>query len=118
MKQQKVTLFRPVNQHELALIAASNFTAFPPRLPDQPIFYPVANFEYAKQITLEWNVPAYGQGFVTAFDVDAIFLQKYTVENVGGALHDEYWIPSEDLYLFNEHIRGPIRVVFDAAKDL
>lgn len=81
-----ITLFRPVNAKELTLIEQSGFSAFPPRLADQPIFYPVCNFEYAKQITVEWNVPAYGNGYVTEFDVDATFLSKYQVENVGGVL--------------------------------
>lgn len=35
-------LYRPVGLEELKLIAASNFRAFPPRLPEQPIFYPVS----------------------------------------------------------------------------
>jgi hypothetical protein len=43
--------------------------AFPPRLPEQPIFYPVTNEEYAKQIAKDWNTksrearaPRGGQG--------------------------------------------------------
>ncbi|MCW5960282.1 MAG: hypothetical protein KIS76_08975 [Pyrinomonadaceae bacterium] len=45
-----ITLFRPVGKNELALIEESDFTAFPPRLPEQPIFYPVLNENYAIQI--------------------------------------------------------------------
>jgi hypothetical protein len=37
------TLYRPIGPAELELIAATGFRAFPPRLPDQPIFYPVTN---------------------------------------------------------------------------
>jgi len=44
------TLFRPVGQAELDLIRASGFTAFPPRLPGQPIFYPVLNEAYARAV--------------------------------------------------------------------
>ena len=33
-------LYRPVGEQELALIRESKYTAFPPRLPEQPIFYP------------------------------------------------------------------------------
>ena len=51
-----MVLYRPVNRAELDLIAVSNFKAFPPRLPEQPIFYPVLNESYAEQITVEWNV--------------------------------------------------------------
>ena len=50
-------LYRPVNQAELDLIEASGWRAFPPRLPEQPIFYPVLNEEYAIQISRDWNVP-------------------------------------------------------------
>jgi hypothetical protein len=39
-------LYRPVGPKELALIAESGFREFPPRLPEQPIFYPVTNEEY------------------------------------------------------------------------
>ena|GEM_PF-5137857 len=41
---------RPVGRKELALVRASGFRAFPPRLPGQPFFYPVLNQEYATQI--------------------------------------------------------------------
>src|SRR5438876_11188013 len=56
------TLYRPVGPKELALIAASGFREFPPRLPEQPIFYPVLSEEYARQIAKDWNVPASGSG--------------------------------------------------------
>ena len=42
-----ITLWRPVGPGELALIEASGMTAFPPRLPEQPIFYPVTTEDYA-----------------------------------------------------------------------
>jgi hypothetical protein len=56
MKTETTTLFRPVGPKELALIAASDFREFPPRLPEQPIFYPVLNEEYGRQIARRWNV--------------------------------------------------------------
>jgi hypothetical protein len=43
-------LYRPVGLEELRLIYETDMRAFPPRLPVQPIFYPVTNEEYAKQI--------------------------------------------------------------------
>lgn len=55
-----VTLYRPVSQKELDLIEQSDWKAFPPRLPEQPIFYPVTNEEYAIQITRDWNLPHMG----------------------------------------------------------
>ena len=43
-------LYRPVGEQELALIRESKYTAFPPRLPEQPIFYPVLSEQYAAEI--------------------------------------------------------------------
>ena len=109
MKTQ--TLYRPVGPEELALIEASGFTAFPPRLPEQPIFYPVMNQGYAAQIARDWNVPASGAGYVTRFSVDADFLARYEVQNVGGHEHNELWVPAEELEEFNQHIVGRIEVI-------
>ena len=78
-----VTLWRPVGPKELELIEASGMQAFPPRLPDQPIFYPVTTEAYATQIARDWNVPASGSGFVTRFDVLKGFLDRYRVEHAG-----------------------------------
>jgi len=105
------TLYRPVGRAELELIAASGWTAFPPRLPEQPIFYPVLNEQYAAQIAEQWNVPESGAGYVTAFEVDAEYLARFEVRQVGGREHLELWVPAEDLGTFNEHIVGTIRVV-------
>lgn len=104
------TLYRPVNQVELDLIAQSGWTKFPPRLPEQPIFYPVMNEAYAIQISKEWNVPAYGVGYVTRFEVNTDYLAKFNVENVGGHIHDELWVPAEELEEFNSNIIGGIEV--------
>ncbi len=107
-------LYRPVGQKELELIGASGFSAFPPRLPAQPIFYPVLTREYADQIAREWNAKDEASGFagfVTRFRVDSRFLSRYDLKQVGGASHREYWIPAEELEEFNRHIDGPIEVV-------
>ncbi len=110
-----VTLYRPVGQRELELIAESGFAAFPPRLPEQPIFYPVLNEEYATQIARDWNTndAASGYvGYVTRFYVDADFLSRYDVQTVGrNGLHEEYWIPADDLPTFNSAIVGDIEIV-------
>ena len=106
-----VTLFRPVGPEELALVEASGWRAFPPRLPDQPIFYPVLNEAYAARIARDWNVPASGSGFVTRFAVDATFVARYPRQVVGGREHEELWVPAEELGEFNRHIVGPIEVV-------
>ena len=111
MKSENITfLYRPVNQAELDLIEQSGWSKFPPRLPEQPIFYPVINETYAIQISKEWNVPAYGVGYVTKFAVKTDYLKKFNIENVGGQTHDELWIPSEELEEFNANIVGQIEV--------
>lgn len=104
-------LFRPVNQQELDLIAATNWLAFPPRLPEQPFFYPVLQEAYASQIARDWNVPYYGIGYVLRFAVDADYAATFPVQNVGGTEHDELWVPAEELAEFNQHILGQIEVV-------
>ena len=103
-------LYRPVNQQELDLIAASNWRCFPPRLPEQPIFYPVLNEEYAIQISRDWNVPYYGVGYVVRFAVDSVYLAQFAVQNVGDPMHNELWVPAEQLAEFNQHIDGLIEV--------
>lgn len=104
-------LYRPVGPRELALIAASGFREFPPRLPEQPIFYPVTNQAYAEQIARDWNVPASGSGYVTRFAVDSQFLARYPIQTVGGREHTELWVPADELGEFNAHIVGLIDVV-------
>lgn len=108
---ETVTLWRPTGKAELDLVAKSGWKEWPPRLPEQPIFYPVLNRPYATRIAREWNVPSGGVGFVTRFDVRADFLRKYPVQKVGGKDILEYWIPAEELGAMNENIVGVIRNV-------
>ena len=108
---QTLTLFRPVGPKELELIESSGWKAFPPRLPDQPIFYPVLNEEYAIQIAKDWNVKDSGAGYVTRFSVDAEFAKRYPVQVVGGRVHEELWVPAEELPEFNSHLVGLIEVI-------
>ncbi len=104
------TLYRPVGPEELALIKQAGWKAFPPRLPDQPIFYPVMNEDYAIQIARDWNVRASGSGFVTRFEVDAAYLSRFEEQIVGSAVHRELWVPAEELEEFNRHMIGQIEV--------
>lgn len=104
------TLYRPVGPKELALIEQSGWKKFPPRLAQQPIFYPVMNEEYAIQIARDWNVAASGSGFVTKFDVRSDYLKQFDVQNVGGHIHNELWVPAEQLEEFNSNIVGLIEV--------
>ena len=112
--EETVTLSRPVGQKELDLIAQSGYSRFPPRLVHQPIFYPVLNLEYATQIARDWNTKDAGSGYagyVTRFAVRAAFLANYEVHQVGARVHQEYWIPAEELAAFNDNIVGPIEVI-------
>ena len=108
------TLYRPVGQKELDLIRDSDFPRFPPRLSFQPIFYPVLVEEYAHQIAREWNTKDEASGFVgyvTRFRLPLTFLERYEVQNVGGRIHCEYWVPAEELAVFNDAIEGGIEVI-------
>ena len=107
-------LFRPVGQNEMDLIAESGFTAFPPRLEGQPIFYPVLNEEYATFIAREWNTRDATSGFigyVLRFRVCTAYLAQFDVHKVGSATALEYWIPADQLATFNQEIVGQIEVV-------
>jgi hypothetical protein len=110
-EKETVTLWRPTGPKELELVAASGYRRWPPRLPGQPIFYPVLNEDYARKIARDWNVPASGVGYVTRFSVRRDFLDRYEVQQVGGRTILEYWIPAEDLELFNDNIVGVIEVI-------
>jgi len=109
--EETVTLWRPVGPKELELIRQTGMRAFPPRLPEQPIFYPVRTEEYAVKIARDWNVAASGMGFVTRFQVKRSFIDRFEVKEAGGRSHLEYWIPADDLEAFNEAIVGLIEVV-------
>lgn len=107
-------LYRPTGQKELELVASSGWKRWPPRLPDQPIFYPVTTFDYAEKIARDWNSsqPAPDNiGYVTRFEIDADLAAKYPVENAGGKAHRELWVPAEDLETFNDGIVGTIECV-------
>jgi hypothetical protein len=109
-----VILFRPTGPRELALIEQSGFRTFPPRLPDQPIFYPVMNFPYAEQIARDWNSKREDTGFrgyVLQFEVDDDFAARYEPQTVGASMHRELWVPAEELDAFNARIIGLIEVV-------
>jgi hypothetical protein len=90
----------------MVLVRESGFRRWPPRLPEQPIFYLVCNEEYAIQIARDWNAPQSGIGYVTRFQVRREFMERYPVQTVGAGTHTEWWIPAEDLNALNENIVG------------
>ena len=111
MTTETLTLWRPVGPAELALMKETGMRAFPPRLPDQPIFYPVLTEDYAVRIARDWNVPQSGAGFVTRFEIRREFIERYQPQEAGGRNLREYWIPAEELESFNAAIVGKIEVV-------
>jgi len=111
MSDEVVVLFRPIGPKELELVAANGFRRWPPRLPEQPIFYPVTNEGYAREITTKWNIPSSGIGYVTKFCVKKSFMERYPIQKVGSDHHTEWWIPAEDLDELNENIVGLIEIV-------
>ena len=111
LERETVILYRPVGEKELDLIKESGYREFPPRLPEQPIFDPVLNQEYAIEIARDWNAVDRNKGYVTKFAVKAEFLSNYSMQVVGASRHQEYWIPAEDLGEFNCNIVGLIEAV-------
>ncbi|MBB3061139.1 hypothetical protein [Microbulbifer rhizosphaerae] len=85
MAIETVTLYRPTGPKELELVRQSGFKRWPPRLPGQPIFYPVTNEAYAKQIATQWNIKDSGIGYVTRFEVRKPFMDRYQIQQVGGS---------------------------------
>ena len=106
-----VVLFRPTGPKEIAIVAANGFKRWPPRFPNQPIFYPVTNENYARKIALDWNVKSDGASYVTRFEVDKTFMDRYPIQNVGAGDHTEWWIPAEDLEEMNDNIVGLIEII-------
>lgn len=109
-KIETVTMYRPTGKRELQLVIDSGYKKWPPRLPEQPIFYPVTNEQYAIEVN-NWNVKMDGLGYVTKFNVNKSFAEKYAIETVGANHHTEWWIPAKDLEELNENIVGLIEVI-------
>lgn len=107
-------LYRPFGQTEFILIASSEYSGFPPRLPEQPIFYPVLNEKYALEIASRWNTKdKYSgyKGYITKFEIKDEFIKHFDIQTVGANYHQEFWIPAEELVEFNKHIIGKIQVI-------
>jgi hypothetical protein len=112
-EDETTLLWRPVGPEELELVRQTGWRAWPPRLPGQPIFYPVLSEEYAIKIARDWNVPASGAGYVTRFRVRSQFAARYPVRQVGGQAILELWIPAKDLDELNANIVGRIEIVHE-----
>jgi hypothetical protein len=110
-----VILHRPVGKAELDLVLSSG--VFPPRLPHQPVFYPVIDYDYAVEIARDWNARQNGEGHVLRFEVDDAFIARYIPAEAGGRTRREYWIPAEDLDRFNKALLGPPELVASFRKE-
>ena len=106
-----VVMYRPTGPEEYQLVADSDFTEWPPRLAGQPIFYPVTNETYAREITEQWNIRDSGVGYVFTFLVKRSFVDSYSLEKVGGKNHTEWWIPAEKMTELNDSIVGKIEMI-------
>lgn len=118
-RKVKMILYRPVGTKELELIRESGYTKYPPRLPEQPIFYPVLNEKYATEIASQWNVKYNDdhKGYVTKFEIDDEYFLQFEVHVVGGEYHQELWVLAEELDIFNQHIIGKIQVIGEFSAD-
>ena len=113
---ETVVLYRPTGPNELKLVEEASFKRWPPRLPEQPIFYPVTNEQYAKEIATQWNIRDSGVGYVTRFHVKKSFMDNYKIEQVGASHHTEWWIPAAELEELNDNIVGEIEVIGEYRK--
>lgn len=111
-----MTLYRPTGPKELELVKQSGFKRWPPRLPEQPIFYPVTNERYAIEIASQWNVKESDVRYVTRFEVRKLFMDKYQIQKVGSTHHTEWWIPAEELETLNDNIVGLIEIIGEHRK--
>ena len=115
-----VVLYRPVGQAEFDLIRQSDWKHFPPRLPSQPIFYPVLREEYAIRIARDWNTKDPNSqfiGYVLRFQVRKEYLDQFEPYSAGGRALMEYWIPAAELDEFNRNIVGAIEMVHEFKSD-
>lgn len=107
-------LWRPVGQNELAKIRATGMRAFPPRLPDQPLFYAVFGFDEAEEIARNRNSTRADHkfvGFVVCFELNDAYAVRFQPQQAGGKDLKELWVPASELTAFNDNIEGGIEIV-------
>jgi hypothetical protein len=76
---ETIIVYRPTGPKELLLVKNSGYKKWPLRLPEQPIYYPVTNEQYAREIASTWNVQDSGCGFVCMFSVKREFIDRYAI---------------------------------------
>lgn len=108
------TLWRPTGPKELDLVRASQWRAWPPRLPEQPIFYPVLDEDYAIRIARDWNVKHDGAWPSSLGSRSSRSSCAGTPSSrPAGRTILELWVPAEELDEFNAHIVGEIRLTHE-----
>ena len=73
----------------------------------------IINLEYALKIARDWNTKNKNSGyagFVTEIEVSESFIDNYTVQCVGKKNDLEYWIPANQINIFNRSIKGQIKI--------
>ena len=104
-------LWRPVGMRELALVFDAGMRAFPSRLPEQPIFYPVLVEAYADQIASTWNTAEDPfAGYVVEMEISDDYASRFAPQTVGSSMHRELWVPAEELEDFNGQLTKPLSV--------
>ena len=74
-------LYRPMDIEELRLVYEGGMKGFPPRKPEQPIFYPVLNLEYANEIAKKWNAESQSaSGYVARFILDDAYGTRFALD--------------------------------------
>jgi hypothetical protein len=105
-------LYRPVGLEELGLIYQADMRAFPPPLPDQPVFRALLSRAYAEKMARVWNTEkSIKAGFVTRFEIEDAHVSRLVPTVVGLRESEELCVPTEDLGEFNRNIAGAIQVV-------
>ena len=84
--------------------------AFPLRSSEQSGFYPESAKNHAIEIARDWNVPAYGKGFVVCVDVRKDFLDHVDVSHTEEDAQQQFWVPLEYLEPFNASLVSRIKV--------
>lgn len=108
-----MTIVRPARTKERELIVQSSWRKFSPRLPDQPIFYPVTKQQFADMTARDWNVKHNDdhRRYVIRFEIKADAANICERQVVGERECEELWVSSEELPAFNAAIVGRIEVV-------
>ena len=112
-------LYRPVGTKELNLIRESGYRAFPPKLPEQPVFYTILYLQHILLFVVIQSVKYNDdhKGYVTKFEVDDSYGTQFEVHCVGDSYHEELWVPADELEEFNRHIIGEIKVIREFSDD-